>query len=52
MIGVDPNPRLGITSQFASVAKIAGISYEDLVEQIIHLDIERYKEAKLYQFPT
>ncbi len=52
VIGVDPNPRLGITSQFASVAKIAGISYEDLVEQIIHLAIERYKEAKLYQFPT
>lgn len=46
VISVDTHPFLDTPSSFVKAASLSGIAYGDLIEQIIHIAVERYKKSK------
>ncbi len=42
VLSIDPNPPLDADGEFAHAAALAGMEYEDLLEEIIHGAIKRY----------
>lgn len=48
VIELNPNPGLSVNDCLPAVAKIAGFDYGDLVEEIIRLAINRYKNKPPY----
>ena len=48
VLEVNPNPSIGPTDCVPSVAKLAGMSYADFLEEILRLAIRRYRDRPPY----
>lgn len=48
ILELDPNPIIDQRTSLCQVAKIAGMEYGDLIEEIISLSIKRYRDKKMY----
>lgn len=46
IVDIDPNPPLDDRTQFLQSAKVTGMDYADLMEEIIRVAIRRYKHKK------
>jgi len=43
LLEIDTNPPLNVNSDFVKAAKLTGLSFGDLLEEILSLSIKRYK---------
>ena len=48
VLELNPNPSINISDCVPNCAKIIGVPYEDFIDEILHLAIQRYKDAPEY----